>query len=235
MKMETSTVEGVLLINKTPGKTSFSIISELRRKLNVKKIGHAGTLDPFASGVMVLLVGKKYTTLSNQFMGCDKEYWAELKLGYQTESFDPETPEILISNAIPSEMQINEVLKQFQGEIEQIPPMYSAKKINGKKLYQLARKGQTVERPAQKIKVQIELIDYSYPNLELKITCSKGTYIRSLAHDIGNSLGVGAYLQKLTRLRSGSFHLKDCLDQDLIFSSQFTPDLLIKNESLSHA
>ncbi len=233
--METSTVEGVLLINKTPGKTSFSIISELRRKLNVKKIGHAGTLDPFASGVMVLLVGKKYTTLSNQFMGCDKEYWAELKLGYQTESFDPETPEILISNAIPSEMQINEVLKQFQGEIEQIPPMYSAKKINGKKLYQLARKGQTVERPAQKIKVQIELIDYSYPNLELKITCSKGTYIRSLAHDIGNSLGVGAYLQKLTRLRSGSFHLKDCLDQDLIFSSQFTPDLLIKNESLSHA
>lgn len=204
--------EGLLLVNKPIGKTSFSLVAALRKRIGVKKIGHAGTLDPFASGLMVLLVGKNYTRQSHQFLGQDKEYTAELMLGVTTDTYDCEGRVILTCDKVPSKAEIEDVIQQFQGEIEQIPPMYSAKKVNGQKLYLLARKGKTIERSPVKIKVCIEFIEYAYPFLKINISCSKGTYIRSLAYDIGVKLGVGAHLTALQRTRSGNFFLHQCLD-----------------------
>ncbi len=213
-------VEGILLINKPKGKTSFSLVAALRRRLGVKKIGHAGTLDPFATGVMVMLVGRNYTRLSDQFLSKDKEYVAQVLLGISTDTYDCEGKIRIQSDLQPDLKKIQEILSYFQGEIEQIPPMYSAKKWQGKKLYQLARQGKEVERVPAKVHIETRLIDYHYPYLELQIKCSKGTYIRSLAHDIGEKLGCGAHLINLKRTRSGHFHLNECIDGELLENLQ---------------
>lgn len=207
---------GILLLNKPKNRTSFSLISQLRRLLNIKKIGHAGTLDPFATGVMVMLIGKEYTRLSDAFLSSDKEYLATIFLGIETDTHDCDGEIIQRSALIPSLEHVKEALKSFQGEIKQIPPMFSAKKQNGKKLYELARKGITVERPACIVTVETTLLHYTYPHLQLHIRCSKGTYIRSIASDLGKSLGCGAHLIALERTRSGSFHLQNCLDATLL-------------------
>lgn len=204
--------EGILLVNKPKGKTSFSLVYDLRKSLGVKKIGHAGTLDPFATGVMVMLIGRNYTRLSDQFLCNDKEYLAQVCLGMETDTYDCDGQILAVSPEIPTLEQIKIALNEFQGEIDQIPPMYSAKKQQGKKLYELARKGQIVERKPSRIVLQTELLAYSYPYLELRINCSKGTYIRSIAHDLGVKLGCGAHLTGLIRTRSGTFLLKDCVD-----------------------
>lgn len=217
-------IQGILLVNKPRGKTSFSLVGALRRLLKVKKIGHAGTLDPFATGVMVMLIGRQATRLSDQFLCADKEYLAQLKLGVTTDTFDCEGTVVGSSDIIPTQAELEAALSQFQGDIQQIPPMYSAKKQNGKKLYELARKGQSVTREPVKIKVNIQLISYSYPYVDIAVTCTKGTYIRSLGHDIGVVLGCGAHLSQLQRTRSGSFHLADCIDGALLNAP--TPDLL---------
>lgn len=207
---------GILLVNKPKGKTSFSLVAMLRRIYGVKKIGHAGTLDPFATGVMVLLVGKKYTRMSDQFLGQDKEYEAVIRLGIVTDSYDCDGETISTSDKVPSLDEISQVVAKFQGKIMQTPPMYSAKKVNGKKLYELARKGITIERESREVTVEMTVLSYEYPFLKVHVACSKGTYIRSLAFDIGNELGTGAHLSDLTRTRSGSFHLKDCLEGTLL-------------------
>ena len=207
---------GLLLINKPKGRTSFSLVSALRRRLGVKKIGHAGTLDPFATGVMILLVGKQYTKQSDQFLGQDKEYLGRLHLGIATDTYDSEGAVTSTSTVEPTQAEFMDVLTHFQGEIQQVPPMFSAKKIQGKKLYELARKGVTIERPPSTVNVSIELIDYAFPYVDVRVQCSKGTYIRSLAHDIGQMLGCGAHLCELSRTRSGHFHLHECLDGNLI-------------------
>ncbi|MCE5316425.1 MAG: tRNA pseudouridine(55) synthase TruB [Parachlamydia sp.] len=204
--------EGLLLVNKPSGKTSFSLVSTLRKLLNVRKIGHAGTLDPFATGVMVMLIGKNYTRLSDQMLCQDKEYLAEVHLGIATDTYDCDGKPTSTSPLIPTLEEIESALAHFQGEIEQQPPMFSAKKIQGKKLYELARKGKTIERPSAKVYVSTHFLNYSYPYLTLRISCSKGTYIRSIAHDLGISLGCGAHLSALQRLRSGTFRLEDCID-----------------------
>jgi len=204
--------EGILLVNKPIGKTSFSLISALRRKTGIRKIGHAGTLDPFASGVMILLIGKTFTAQSDTFIGQDKEYEAIVHLGVETTTYDPEGEITATSNHIPTLLEVEEALKQFQGTIQQIPPMFSAKKIKGKKLYELARKGIEVERAPVTLTVHTEMLSYNYPELTLKISCSKGTYIRSIASDLGKVLGCGAHLKKLTRTRCGPYLLKDCMD-----------------------
>ncbi len=203
---------GILLVNKPKGKNSFSLVSMLRKICDVKKVGHAGTLDPFASGVMVLLVGKEYTRLSDRFLTQDKEYEATLHLGMRTDSYDCDGMVIATSDLIPSFEQIETILSQFQGTIQQTPPMFSAKKIGGKKLYELARKGIEIERPPSLVTVKIQFIDYTYPKLRIHVSCSKGTYIRSLAEDIGLALGCGAHLADLVRTRSGPFCLDHCLD-----------------------
>ncbi|MBI3236856.1 MAG: tRNA pseudouridine(55) synthase TruB [Chlamydiales bacterium] len=203
-------IEGILPLIKPPQKTSFGMVSLMRKITRVRKIGHAGTLDPFATGVLILLIGKKYTRLSDTFLNQDKEYRGRLLLGIATESYDPEGAITFQSPLIPSLEQIQETLLQFQGTISQIPPMFSAKKVGGKKLYELARKGIEIPRAPVNITVSIQLLSYEYPHLDIHIACSKGTYIRSLAHDIGNVLGCGAHLCSLERSRSGRFSLSDC-------------------------
>lgn len=218
--------EGILLINKAKGRTSFSLVSLLRKRLNVKKIGHAGTLDPFATGVMVLLIGKQYTKMSDRFLGCDKEYIADVFLGKTTDTFDCDGAETSTSSIIPSLEQIQEVLLKFQGEIDQLPPMFSAKKIKGKKLYELAREGKEIERTPVKVTVKTEFISYEYPILRIKVACSKGTYIRSIAFDIGNYLGCGAHLIDLCRTKSGVFCLENCLQEEELFHEDLPKKLL---------
>jgi tRNA pseudouridine55 synthase len=214
-------VEGILLVDKPKGPSSFSLVQTLRKRLGIKKIGHAGTLDPFATGVMVMLIGRRYTRLSDRFLCNDKEYLAEVCLGITTDTYDSEGIVIAQSPHIPSLEDILQKLKLFQGEIDQIPPMYSAKKQQGKKLYELARKGIEVEREPVKVTLQTHLIHYEYPRLDLRITCSKGTYIRSLAYDLGMMLGCGAHLTNLRRTRSGKFNLEDCINDSELYSPSF--------------
>lgn len=205
-------IEGILLVDKPKGKTSFYLVHILRKRLGVKKIGHSGTLDPFATGVMVMLVGRNYTRLSNSFLESDKEYIGTVHLGVTTDTYDCDGQITSRSPLIPTVEEIKEALLSFQGKILQVPPMYSAKKIGGQKLYELARQGREIERQPVSIEVQIELIQYHYPSLELRIQCSKGTYIRSIAYDLGLKLGCGAHLASLVRTRSGLFKLTDCVD-----------------------
>jgi len=204
---------GLLPVNKSVGSTSFFLVKILRKITNVAKIGHAGTLDPFASGVMLLLIGKKYTKKANELIALDKTYSATIKLGSSTDTFDTEGNVTQTSEYIPTDEEIKNVIDKFQNEISQVPPMFSAKKINGKKLYELARQGISIERLPQKVQVKTTLLSYSYPNLNVEITCSKGTYIRSIANDMGIMLKSCAHLSSLTRLRVGSYELKDCIDQ----------------------
>jgi tRNA pseudouridine55 synthase len=233
--LKTSDVSGILPINKPKGKTSFSLVSALRRIYKVKKVGHAGTLDPFATGVMILLVGKKCTKLSDLFLHTDKEYIATLRLGIETDSYDSEGNPISSSSVIPSLEAIQKVLMQFQGTILQIPPMFSAKKVQGKKLYELARKGIEIERKPETVTLTTTLLHYEYPHLAIRVTCSKGTYIRSLASDIGKALGCGAHLSDLCRTRSGLFSLTDCIDGTLLQDPLVTPShlRLLSPESLN--
>lgn len=203
---------GILLVNKPKEKTSFSLVAALRRLLKVKKIGHAGTLDPFATGVMIMLIGKQYTRMSDRFLGADKEYLAQVLLGVETDSYDCDGQITHRSDIKPSKDELLKALENFQGQIEQIPPMFSAKKRQGKKLYELARKGIVVEREPVSINVRTDLIAYEYPFADIRVQCSKGTYIRSIAHDLGKLLGCGAHLSALQRVRSGAFHLQNCID-----------------------
>lgn len=210
-------LSGILLVDKPKGKMSFSLVSRLRKLLGVKKIGHAGTLDPFATGVMVMLIGREFTKLSDTFLNNDKEYIATLKLGVATDSFDCDGEITETSEFIPTQEMIEAAIAQFQGAIQQTPPMFSAKKIKGQKLYDLARKGLTVERQPVEITVKITFIEYNYPSLVIDVTCSKGTYIRSIADDLGKVLTCRAHLTDLKRTRSGNFPIDQCIDGKTLF------------------
>ena len=212
--------EGILLVDKPANMSSFAVVAQARRRLGVKKIGHGGTLDPFATGLLVLLVGRNFTKRADEFLQGDKHYSACLYLGVSTDSYDCEGKEVERSDKIPTLQEIEEVLSHFQGTLQQVPPMFSAKKINGVRLYELARKGEMVERKAVEVKVDIQLIRYEYPELELEVRCSKGTYIRSLAEDIGHKLGSYAHLVRLRRLSSGRFSLNDSIDLSVLKDSQ---------------
>lgn len=215
-------LEGLLLVDKAPNRTSFSLVHLLRKLTHIQKIGHAGTLDPFATGLMIMLIGKKYTTISAQMTGMDKEYIGTVCLGTTSATYDPEGPLETVSDRVPSLEEITQVLQEFQGTVEQIPPMFSAKKVKGKKLYELARKGISIERAPVKVTLNTELLDYSYPLIQLKITCSKGTYIRSIAHDIGQKLQVGAYLSALERTRIGPYRLADAVSETSLKEDSFS-------------
>lgn len=219
--------EGILLVDKEVGSTSFQIVAQLRRLTRIETIGHAGTLDPFATGVMVMLIGRPYTRKSDQFLTSDKQYRATLKLGISTDTYDLDGQVTSRSDLIPSQHQIELAIASFQGEILQVPPMFSAKKVEGKKLYDLARKGITIERQPVKVRLQIQQIRYEYPELEIVVDCSKGTYIRSLAHDLGQALGCGAHLSALSRTRSGAFTLEECIPQSALKNPSYdiTPHL----------
>jgi tRNA pseudouridine55 synthase len=210
---------GILLVDKPQEITSFRAVSRLRHVTKERTIGHAGTLDPFASGLLVLLIGRTYTRMSNTFLNCDKAYLATLELGRATDSYDRDGTTTNTSDHIPTLEEVQHALNRFQGKSLQIPPMFSAKKINGKKLYELARAGKEVERAPVEVTMEIELLSYQYPYLELAVTCSKGTYIRSLAHDLAIALGTYGHLRELRRTRSGPFNVQDAIPFD-----QITPE-----------
>lgn len=228
--MNKEPVKGLLLVNKESGSTSFQIVSLLRRLTKERTIGHAGTLDPFATGVMVMLIGREFTRLSDTFLTSDKGYRTILTLGVATDTYDLDGQPTTHSDLVPSLAEVESVLERFQGEISQVPPMFSAKKIAGQKLYDLARKGISIEREPVKVRLAIQLLSYSYPHLEISVDCTKGTYIRSLGNDIGEALGCGAHLSQLTRTRSGIYPLEECIPQALLTNPEFilTPHLRVQ-------
>lgn len=198
-------MDGIININKPKGITSFDVIRKLRKILSIKKIGHTGTLDPLATGVLLVCVGKA-TKLAQDIEAHSKEYVAEFELGYKTDTYDTEGTIIdRVENFSISKNELENVLKKFVGNIKQIPPMYSAIKINGQKLYDLARKGETVEREARDIKIDyIELLSFDGKKVCIKCKVSKGTYIRSLIYDIGEELKTFAVMTSLTRTSVGN-------------------------------
>lgn len=210
---------GFLNIDKPPGMTSHDVVARIRRSLKVGKAGHAGTLDPLATGVLVICLGAA-TRLSEYVMQSSKRYSALVRLGITTDTYDAEGQ--ITAQAEPYEVtraEVEQHLKQYLGEIEQIPPMYSAIKQGGRKLYELARAGEVVERTARSVRIEaLSILDWNPPDFTLDVTCSAGTYIRSLAHDLGQSLGVGAHLAGLTRTASGRFLLNDAVTLDAVTS-----------------
>ena len=215
------TNSGILLVSKEATFTSFHLVSLLRRLTKIEKIGHAGTLDPFATGVMVMLIGSEYTKKSDQFLNHDKQYIATVHLGITTDTYDIDGQITHQSDLIPTSSEVESAIASFCGEIQQIPPMFSAKKIGGKKLYELARNGIEIQRPPVLVKLGIQLIRYEYPKLEILVDCSKGTYIRSLAFDLGQALKTGAHLSSLTRTKSGPFTLEECIPQSQITNPSY--------------
>lgn len=200
----------VLLIDKPSGWTSFDVVNKLRRSAGGLKMGHAGTLDPLATGLLIVCTGRKRKEI-DRFMGLDKEYVAGMRLGIRTPSFDTETePVEERSTDGVTEEKIREVLREFTGSQMQMPPMWSALKIRGKRLYELARRGIDIERPARPIVVhELELVECAVPRVVVRISCSKGTYVRSLVNDIGMRLGCGGCLTALRRTRIGPYGVDD--------------------------
>lgn len=227
MNSEESMPAGILLVNKPAGVTSFRLVALLRKILGVKKIGHAGTLDPFATGVMVMLIGREYTKLSDQLLTSNKEYVAKVHLGIETDTYDKDGQIVNESPLVPTLNEIENAVQSFQGEIEQIPPMYSAKKINGKKLYDLARKGEMIERAPCKVTLETKILNYEYPYLDISVKCTKGTYIRSIAFDLGRKLGCFGHLNALQRTASGSYLLQNCLDGTLLNPATMSKQTLL--------
>ncbi len=209
--METST-DRLLLVDKPLGWTSFDVVNKLRYRLKIKKIGHAGTLDPLATGLLILCTGKM-TKRIDEYQAQEKEYTGKFIIGQTTPSHDLETTvtETLDISSIADE-QLHQAAMKFTGVLQQIPPLHSAIKVDGKRAYALARKGKEVELKPREVTVShFEITQIKKPEVWFRIVCSKGTYIRSIARDFGNDLGVGAYLAELCRTRIGEFKLEDAL------------------------
>ena len=204
-------MNGILLINKPKNFTSFDVVAKLRRIFKIKKIGHAGTLDPMATGVLPILLGNA-TKIQELLQNSDKEYLATFKLGLTTDTLDI-TGKVLSESVVNVSLDdIKNILPKFCGEINQVPPMFSAIKKNGIKLYDLARKGISIKRDPRLVTINsIDLIDFDGDIIKILVSCSKGTYIRSLCSDIGNNLGCGAVLTELSRTKACSFSIDDCL------------------------
>lgn len=207
--MQTS---GILLIDKSSGITSHDVVNLLRKKLNIKKIGHAGTLDPEATGLLILLINRA-TKLAAKFLNLDKTYEVKMNLGISTNTADA-TGKVIAKRIVPefSLGYLEEILMGFKGEILQVPPMFSAKKIAGKKLYLLARKGIEIERKPQKVNIlSLKIIKFDLPGIYFLVKCSSGTYIRALCQDMGEKLGCGAHMSALRRLACGDFKVEEAL------------------------
>lgn len=205
-------LEGVLLVDKPPGITSHDVVYRLRRKLQMKRIGHAGTLDPMATGLLIMLVGKA-TKISQYLISLDKAYEGEIALGVVTDSQDADG-EVMETRPVPplTEAEVRAAMQAFLGDQYQTPPMFSAVKKAGVPLYKLARKGEEVEREPRFIRVSaFELTSFAPPRLGFRLHCTKGTYVRTIAHDLGQKLGCGAHLAALRRTASGHFALAQTL------------------------
>ncbi|MBP5675032.1 tRNA pseudouridine(55) synthase TruB [Candidatus Saccharibacteria bacterium] len=207
-------MEEIILIDKPEGISSFGVVARVRRVLRDRegkkvKVGHTGTLDPFATGLLILLAGKA-TKRSNEFLKKDKDYEATVLLGKTSTTGDPEGEISKGSDKVPTREEIEKVLKSLTGEIMQKVPAFSAVKINGERAYKLARKGEKVETPTRKVTIyEIEILDYTYPELKIRSKVSSGTYIRTLGEDIGEKLGTGAYLTALRRTKIDDYSVEN--------------------------
>ena len=210
MGIQESGFEGILLVDKPSGITSHNIVDRLRKKLNMKKIGHAGTLDPLATGLMIMLIGKA-TKVSQFLINLDKAYEGIFKLGEETDSQDSDG-EVVNKKGLPENLSvemIEDVMKEFLGDQYQTPPMFSAKKINGVALYKMARKGKTVDREPRVIRInELSLRGWNSPEGQFYMDCSKGTYVRTVFHDLGQKLGCGGHLTSLRRTKINDFTIE---------------------------
>jgi tRNA pseudouridine55 synthase len=205
-------MEGIAIIDKPSGITSHDVVSRVRRRFNMRRVGHAGTLDPLATGVLVILLGKS-TKLFDKFVAFDKAYGATLRLGTQTTSADI-TGQVIEQKPFEdiTVQQIKETFEGFVGEIEQFPPMVSAVKFKGERLYKLARKGLVVERTARRIRIDsLTLVEFKLPEVKFYLECSKGTYVRTIAEDVGQRLGCGACITQIQRTKVGPFRIEDAV------------------------
>jgi tRNA pseudouridine55 synthase len=217
----TATPDGVLLVDKAQGMTSHDVVALVRRKLEMKKVGHCGTLDPIATGLLLLTLGRG-TKVQDLLMSEDKEYVGALTLGITTSTQDREG-EILAQRPVPAlgESQIRAAFEKFRGDFHQLPPMVSAKKHGGVPLYKLARQGKVVEREPRLVHVYRYTIDrIALPQIDFSVLCSKGFYVRTYAHDIGETLGCGAHLNSLRRTKSGRFDVAQAIAVDEIKNSR---------------
>jgi len=201
----------VFPVDKPEGKTSFDVVRAVRRSTGVRKVGHAGTLDPMATGLLIVLVARPATRLQEAFAALPKEYVATIRLGETTPSHDTETEVSERTDASSVTVEdLESVRRAFMGTIEQVPPMYSAIKVDGERLYEKARRGETVDRPPRQVTIdELAILNKDGCDVRVRIACSKGTYVRSLARDIGAELGVGAHLTALRRTRIGPVHVDD--------------------------
>lgn len=206
--------DGIILIDKPANMSSFGVVARVRRQLSQHyghkmKVGHTGTLDPFATGLMILVIGKECKK-ADKYSKLDKTYEAIIALGKSSSTGDPEGEITSVSDKKVAQAEIEQVLPRFTGEITQVPPAFSAIKIDGQRAYKLARQGKKVDMPERKVTIDsLEIVDYSYPNLKIRTHVSSGTYIRTLAQDIGEKLGTGAYCSQLKRTTIGEYKLND--------------------------
>ena len=212
--------EGILLVDKPKGMTSHDVVDVVRHKLCMKRIGHAGTLDPLAEGLLIILVGKS-TSLFPKFVSFDKEYLGALKLGEVTSTGDSQGEVIKKTDWTKvDDAAVKDAFARFKGDMEQVPPMVSAVRVGGKRLYRLARKGIEVKREPRKIKIyDLNILGMDLPTVEFYVHCSKGTYVRKLAEDIGEVLGCGAHITKIKRLSVGPFKLDDAVSLEKVNES----------------
>lgn len=216
--MPTFPLNDFILINKPTGWTSFDAVNFIRKKIRAEhpelkniKVGHAGTLDPFATGLLIVAAGREATKKIDKFKNLPKTYLAVIHFGAVSDTMDKTGKiTVIIRQDGIARAKIEEAIKSFLGPQLQTPPMFSAKKINGKRLYELARQGREIDRKPAPVEIyDIRAVEYSWPILKVKIRCSPGTYIRALAHDIGQKLGVGAYCEELTRTAIGDYRLEE--------------------------
>lgn len=216
------TEDRVILIDKPAGITSFGVVARVRRKLSEQfghkvKVGHTGTLDPFATGLMIIVTGKECRN-AGQYSKLDKVYEATIRLGQTSSTGDPEGELTQVSDRIPTEDEVKTALTQFIGDVTQRPPIYSAIKINGQRAYKLARKGEVVEVPERTVTIfSLELVNYAYPELKIRTHVGSGTYIRTLAEDIGKALGTGAYCSELRRTKVSTYSV-DQVDSEFLMT-----------------
>ncbi len=225
-------MNGIILINKPVGMTSHDVVDYIRKKARIKRIGHTGTLDPNATGLLILCVGKA-TKLSEYFIALDKTYEGRMQLGVVTDSHDIDG-NVIEEKQVPkiSTKEIKKHAMNFLGEIEQIPPMVSAIKIGGKRLYKLAREGEVIDRKPRKIKVhEFEILKVELPDIWFRISCSRGTYVRTICHDFGQIIGCGAILAELTRTKIGNYSVEDSVPIDTIESKEDVQKHIIPIES----
>ncbi len=224
---------GFLNVYKPVGKTSHDVVAYFRKILKIKRIGHTGTLDPFAEGVLPICIGN--STRLIEYLPDDKAYLAFVQFGKATDSYDIEGNITFESNKKVTFENIENALKKFEGEIEQLPPIYSAIKVNGKKLYEYARDGKSVDIQPRKVtisKIELKSFDYDTQQAQIYIECSKGTYIRSIANDLGQNLGCGGYLTRLIRTKAGNFLLQNSIKMEDYNSKEFVENNLIEPISM---